>query len=183
MKIPENLYVAVFEGSTKASTHSRSVKALQHGEIVRRRRRSSSPLCSAKNYCSNNSDHQSETERQPLLILTNLTRGAGLCHFKTRSLAKTSAHGSHLPASISHDALYAKRELWSSLPTCPFLHHGILRNDRSTTQLACLPHALYQSQRIGAPCFIASPLLSPLSLPLRQRAAVRRKLKSCPDVS
>jgi hypothetical protein len=30
--------------------------------------------------------------------------------------------------------LYAKRELWLSLRTCPSLHHGILRVDRSTTQ-------------------------------------------------
>jgi hypothetical protein len=84
---------------------------------------------------------------------------------------------SNSPASISLDALYAKRERWSSLPTSP--HHGILRDDRSTTQDLCASGALCQSLCIGSPCPITSPFLAPLSRPLRHTIATNR----CPVFS
>src|SRR5262249_20968424 len=78
------------------------------------------------------------------------------------------------PASISLDALYAKKELCSSLPTCLLLHHGILRDDRSTTQDLCVCRSGC-SRCIAAPCSITSPALSALDCATRSRPIVACK--------
>jgi hypothetical protein len=65
----------------------------------------------------------------------------------------------------------------SSLPNYLSCHHRTLRDDRSTIQLASLPGALRHSQRIGAPCFVTSRLLSPPSLASRALVAVSHQIQ------
>ena len=93
---------------------------------------------------------------------------------RLRADASTHRHRYHSMPSMP------QRELWSSLPTCPSPHHGILRDDRSTNKKPCSYTALCQSPRIGSTCFIISPLLGRLSIAFRYPVATNRCVNDAP---